>query len=368
MRVRRVGPASSRAPAHQGQELVGRRSQARWSHPTDSVTKTPMPISLPPIPNLVLALQRLIDQVPEGRVTTPGRLALALGNPVAARWIGHYLLHHDHDADCGCHRVVRAGGSPGPYPQGGDEKVRRLRAEGVETVGETIDLARYDFADFTSDRPLEKLARFQNRLAKKVPVATAAQGPAMRRRRRCFLQQPWRRRGGIRPGGRGDGRTALVDHHSPAGLLSIYYVVFDFSRIAAAGRTHRRGSRRRSDRAGGPGRRHRHSPSAPGGHRQPLGRRRRLADDRRDEETPLRTGGHRRLAALGIAAGLFEDQPIGVAIRPTSGSRRPLFISPGSGLDLASAEQIVRAVLSVRRLPLPLYWADKLSRRHAKNL
>jgi deoxyribonuclease V len=65
---------------------------------------------------------------------------------------------------------------------------------------------------------------------------------------------------------------------------------------------------------------------------------------------------------------LFEDQPIGVAIRTASGSRRPLFISPGSGLDLASAEQIVRAVLSVRRLPLPLYWADKLSRRHAKNL
>ena len=129
-----------------------------------------MPVALPPIPDLVLALRRLIDQVPEGRVTTPGRLASALGNPVAARWIGHYLLHHDHDDGCGCHRVLRAGGLLGPYPQGGDEKARRLRAEGVETVGETIDLARYDFADFTSDQPLEKLARFQNRLAKKVQL------------------------------------------------------------------------------------------------------------------------------------------------------------------------------------------------------
>ena len=65
---------------------------------------------------------------------------------------------------------------------------------------------------------------------------------------------------------------------------------------------------------------------------------------------------------------VLDDQPVGAAIRSTSGSRRPLFISPGSGLNLASAEQIVRAVLSGRRLPLPLYWADRLSRNHAKNL
>ena len=65
---------------------------------------------------------------------------------------------------------------------------------------------------------------------------------------------------------------------------------------------------------------------------------------------------------------VLEDQVIGTAIRPTSGSRRPLFVSPGSGLNLASAEQIVRAVLSGRRLPLPLYWADHLSRKHAKTL
>jgi len=61
-----------------------------------------MPNPLPPIPDLVLALRQLIDQVPRGRVTTPGTLAAALGNPVAARWIGHYLLHHDHDANCPC--------------------------------------------------------------------------------------------------------------------------------------------------------------------------------------------------------------------------------------------------------------------------
>jgi len=65
---------------------------------------------------------------------------------------------------------------------------------------------------------------------------------------------------------------------------------------------------------------------------------------------------------------VLNDQLLGAAIRPTSGSRRPLFVSPGNGLNLASAERIVRAVLSGRRLPLPLYWADGLSRQHVKKL
>ena len=68
---------------------------------------------MPPIPDMVLALERLIKQVPCGRVTTPGGLAAALGDPIAARWIGHYTLHHDHDANCVCHRVLRAGGGTG---------------------------------------------------------------------------------------------------------------------------------------------------------------------------------------------------------------------------------------------------------------
>jgi deoxyinosine 3'endonuclease (endonuclease V) len=65
---------------------------------------------------------------------------------------------------------------------------------------------------------------------------------------------------------------------------------------------------------------------------------------------------------------VLDERTVGVALRPASGSRRPLFISPGSGLDLASAERIVRAVLGGRRLPSPLYWADRLSRKHAKTL
>ena len=65
---------------------------------------------------------------------------------------------------------------------------------------------------------------------------------------------------------------------------------------------------------------------------------------------------------------LLDEELVGAAIRPASGSLRPLFVSPGSGVDLTSAERIVRALLAGKRLPLPLYWADRLSRQYAKNL
>ena len=129
-----------------------------------------MPNSLPPIPDLPAALRNLIAQVPRGRVTTPGQLAAALGNPVAARWIGHFLLHHEHDAACTCHRVVRAGGVLGAFPCGGEAKAHLLEADGVSVFEGRVNCDRYGFDDFACDRPLEKLARYQNRIAKKVSL------------------------------------------------------------------------------------------------------------------------------------------------------------------------------------------------------
>jgi deoxyribonuclease V len=59
----------------------------------------------------------------------------------------------------------------------------------------------------------------------------------------------------------------------------------------------------------------------------------------------------------------FEDHLIGFAIRPTAGSLRPLFVSPGHGVDLTFSEEVVRQTLLGRRLPEPLYWADRLSKQ-----
>jgi len=53
---------------------------------------------------------------------------------------------------------------------------------------------------------------------------------------------------------------------------------------------------------------------------------------------------------------------IGAAIRPTDGSRRPIFVSPGHRVSVAYARDVVARLLLGRRLPEPLYWADRLSR------
>ena len=60
---------------------------------------------------------------------------------------------------------------------------------------------------------------------------------------------------------------------------------------------------------------------------------------------------------------LFDDELIGVALRPTAGSLRPIFISSGHHVDVAFAERLVRQVLKGRRLPEPIYWADRLGRK-----
>jgi deoxyribonuclease V len=64
---------------------------------------------------------------------------------------------------------------------------------------------------------------------------------------------------------------------------------------------------------------------------------------------------------------VFEDRTIGAAIRPTAGSHRPIFVSPGHRLDAAFAESVVRRLLRGRRLPEPLYWADRFSRAAARD-
>jgi deoxyribonuclease V len=69
-------------------------------------------------------------------------------------------------------------------------------------------------------------------------------------------------------------------------------------------------------------------------------------------------------AMLPLESRAVQDgsRQIGWAIRPTKGSLRPIFVSPGHRVSVAAAEASVRRMLLGRRLPEPLYWADRLSR------
>lgn len=316
------------------------------------------------LPDLPGRLRRLIAQVPAGRVTTCGGLADALGNRIAARWVGQFTLDHDHTAGCPCHRVVRAGGQLGPYIAGGEKaKARCLAAEGVELQHDVIDLTRYGFDRFRSDRPLQDLGRVQEALLTQVSLrprrripklvggvdvsypnsgeGVAAYALVETDTRRLVWSKIIRRR--IRfpyitsylsfrelpillellDQARAAGRMAqvlLVDgsgilHHRHAGIATHLGVVASLPTVGVT--------------------------------KKLLCGQANLEGMRPEQSRPV----------------VYHDRRIGVALRPTAGSQRPIIISPGHRLDVAFAERLVRRLLGGRRLPEPLYWADRLSRR-----
>ncbi|MBN2476561.1 MAG: endonuclease V [Pirellulales bacterium] len=315
------------------------------------------------IPDLAMRLRELTAQVPAGCVTTCGALAEALGNRIAARWVGHVMLHHDHQQQCPCHRVVRAGGQLGQYIDGGERaKRQRLAEEGVAVHQGVVDLDRYGFDRFVSDRPLQRLRRVQEELAAKV---------SLRPRRRIP-----RLVGGVDVSyphaGQGVAAYALVETRSGRLVWSTTVrrrVVFPYISTYLAFRElpillDLLEQVRRAEKLSqvvlvdGSGiLHHRHAGIA-----THLGV---VASLPTVGVTKKLLCGRVDLEAMGPGESrpvVHEDRLIGVALRTTAGSRRPVFLSPGHRLDVAYAERLVRRLLTGRRLPEPLYWADRLSR------
>ncbi len=319
------------------------------------------------LPDLPRALEALLAQIPRGRVATCGTLAEALGNRIAARWVGHFMLHHPHGAACPCHRVVRAGGDLGEYIAGGSRaKSKRLAAEGVRVRRDSVELAACEFRGFVSERPLEKLRQVQAEIVAKV---------ALRKRRRVPKLV-----GGLDVSypspDRGVATYALVEVESGNLVWSTTirrpirfpyistYLAFRELPILLelVGEVRRAGRLSEVVLVDGNGILH-----------------------------PRRAGiaSHLGVAAslptIGVTKKLLcgsvqleglrprESRPVmvgeratGIALRATAGSGRPIFVSPGHRADLAFAERLVRHLLFGRRLPEPLYWADRLSRRAAR--
>ncbi len=316
------------------------------------------------VPNLVRTLLTLLSQIPPGRVATCGDLAEALGNRIAARWVGHYALHHEHDAGCPCHRVVRLGGKLGGYAAGSlQAKARKLKAEGVEVHQGVIDLEEFAFGDFQSNRPLERLRRIQEEVQRQIILRSRRRMPKLV--------------GGVdvaypRPGV-GVAAYVLVNVATselvwstsvcrPVGFpyvstylsfreIPIYLDLLDMVRKAG-----------------------------------------RMAEVLLVDGSGIIHHRHAGIAShLGVVAGvptigvtkkllcgqvdikhmspgesrpvIYEDQLIGIALRATAGSLRPLYVSPGHRVNVAFCEQLVRQLLTGRRLPEPIYRADRLSRK-----
>ncbi|MEW6605083.1 MAG: MGMT family protein [Thermoproteota archaeon] len=93
----------------------------------------------------------ILVRIPEGKVTTYGDIAKALGHPGASRAIGRILNKNPNPIIVPCHRVVMSDGSIGGYAFGKVRKKELLKKEGLRFSGDGIP-------DFASCRvELEKL-------------------------------------------------------------------------------------------------------------------------------------------------------------------------------------------------------------------
>ncbi|MGI0040249.1 MAG: MGMT family protein [Nitrososphaera sp.] len=94
----------------------------------------------------------LLVRIPEGKITTYGDIAKALGHPGASRAVGRILNKNPNPIVVPCHRVVMSDGSIGGYALGGKTmKKELLTKEGLRFMGDSM-------SDFAKSRvALEKL-------------------------------------------------------------------------------------------------------------------------------------------------------------------------------------------------------------------
>ena len=330
-----------------------------------------MTLTLESPPDLPGHLVALVRQIPRGRVATYGRLAETLGSRMAAKWIGQFLLYDPRAKGVPAHRVVRSDGSLGRYHGGSlEQKRQRLVAEGVSVSDEHVDVERYGFHDFKSERPLHRLRKIQERLLDQVRLEPLACMPRLV----AGVDVSYRRR---------DGRTegiatyALIDWETRKPVWSTSYrreVTFPYISSFLA---------------------FRELPLLSGVIHQAI-------EQGHGPELVLVDGSgilHQRHAGIATHLGIVLDLPtigvtkkrlhgkmappsgtspdvrrvtidgqtVGLAIAPTPSSRKPLFVSPGHRVDVPSAAQVVRHLLRGHRLPEPIYWADRLSRQQARH-
>ena len=91
-----------------------------------------------------------VKQIPKGKVATYGQIALAAGNPRAARQVGYALHVNPEPYVIPCHRVVNRYGRLAPaFAFGGMEvQADLLKREGVEVKEDnTVDLRRYQYQE-----------------------------------------------------------------------------------------------------------------------------------------------------------------------------------------------------------------------------
>lgn len=76
------------------------------------------------------SVYKVVAKIPKGKVLTYKEVAKYAGNKKACRAVGN-ILNNNYNPNIPCHRVIRSDGKIGGYNKGNEEKIRRLKQEGV---------------------------------------------------------------------------------------------------------------------------------------------------------------------------------------------------------------------------------------------
>ncbi len=90
-------------------------------------------------------IYKLVKQIPKGKVTTYGILAMYTGNPKRSRIVG-VALSKCNDTSIPCHRVIRKDGSlPGTFGIGGQSYQKfLLKSENIEFLDDgKVNLSKH---------------------------------------------------------------------------------------------------------------------------------------------------------------------------------------------------------------------------------
>ena len=318
------------------------------------------------LPDLEADLAALIASVPSGKVTTPRALAAALGLPKAAVWVARYTLGHLHSADCACHRVVRAGGVLGGYLAGDYEaKRQRLLAEGVPVVDGRVDLSQYGVQPQLDQPPLAALLRLQHELADRLTESGAPENIetvggidasyAGSLAVAAYVLCAW-------PAGEVLWTTTVATPVAFPYLPSLLTFRELPAMLPALEAARAAGMLPDVLLVDGAGRLHPRSAGIAAhlgvvANLPTLGVTKRLLHGAPDA-LPTEAG------AMSLVR--VQGEPAGFALKPPGRSSRPVYVSPGHRTTLDLALRVAPPLWKNRRLPEPIYWADRLSREEAK--
>ena len=113
----------------------------------------------------------LVRQIPQGKISTYGGVAKALGDIIASRAVGRMMNQNPDADDMPCYKIVHSDGRLGGFGLGIEDKIRRLKEDNISVKdGKIVDFKNVLFEDFQTNYPLKKLREEQINLGTKISV------------------------------------------------------------------------------------------------------------------------------------------------------------------------------------------------------